>query len=67
MKQKTYKPLTFKGNGVISYAILKIKEGEIFMIFRLNKILVRRINNALSFRDYEANPYSRNKICLKTS
>lgn len=37
------------------------------MIFRLDKVLINRKNNSLSFRDYKDNPYSRNKICLKTS
>lgn len=37
------------------------------MRFRLNKLLVRKIYNSLFYIDYEANPYSRNKICLKTS
>lgn len=37
------------------------------MVFRLNKVLIDKINNSLSFRDYKENPYSRNKICLKTS
>ena len=37
------------------------------MIFRLDKVLINRKNNSLSFRDYKDTPYSRNKICLKTS
>ena len=37
------------------------------MIVGLNKALIDKINDSLSFRDYKDFPYSRNKICLKTS
>lgn len=37
------------------------------MIFRLDKVLINSKSESLSFRDYKEKPYSRNKICLKTS
>ena len=37
------------------------------MMYILDRLLDTRISNTLSFRDYKANPYSRNKIRLKTS
>lgn len=37
------------------------------MIVQTNELFISGTNNSLSFRDYEDNPYSRNKFCLKTS
>ena len=37
------------------------------MMYILNRLLNTRKSNTLSFRGYKANPYSRNKIRLKTS
>jgi len=37
------------------------------MMYILDRLLNIRKSNTLSFRDYKANPCSRNKIRLKTS